>query len=184
MTDVLRLALVCLRVGTFVFGGGLVMVPLLRADVVDKYHWLTEREFVDAVALGQMTPGPLLVTATFVGYEMAGVGAALLATLCMFLPSFLMTIAVSSRLERLQDNAYVQRFLWGVRAAVVGLVVSAAVDIGRSSCSELAPALLGIGGLDLLVSGKVGSGSVVIASGLIGLAVWGGVIPHLFGGAG
>ena len=95
--DLLRLCLVCLRVGTFVFGGGLVMVPLLGADVVDKYGWLTQQEFVDAVALGQMTPGPLLVTATFVGYKVGGILAALAATVCMFLPSFVMTILASKR---------------------------------------------------------------------------------------
>lgn len=172
--DTLRLALVCLRVGALVFGGGLVMVPLLESDVVHRYGWLTEREFVDAVALGQMTPGPLLVTATFVGYKVGGPLAATLATLCMFLPSFVMTIAVSNNLARFEDSRPVQSFLWGVKAAVVGLVLAAAVSIAQSSCAALGQVLLGLVALGVLLGTKVDAGLVVVVSGLVGLALWTG----------
>ncbi len=174
MTDAIRLALVCLRVGTFVFGGGLVMIPLLQADVVEGYGWLTTQEFVDAVALGQMTPGPLLVTATFIGYKVGGILAATLATVCMFLPSFAMTIATSNRLARLQGNRFVNNFLWGVRAAVVGLVVSAAVTIGQSSCVAVGQFALGVVALVALMWKKVDAGLVVVLCGLFGLIVWSG----------
>lgn len=183
MTEALRLLLVCLRVGTFVFGGGLVLIPLLESDVVDANHWLTKQEFVDAVALGQMTPGPLLVTATFIGYKVAldtgwGVAGAVmlgtLATICIFLPSFIMTILASKRLGRIRDNPGVKRFLWGVRAAVVGLVVGAAISIAQSSCASWQTASVGLGALLVLLVTKVDAGLVVIASGLVGLALLSG----------
>lgn len=173
--EVLRLCLVCLRVGALVFGGGLVMVPLLHADVVEKYHWLTEREFVDAVALGQMTPGPVLVTATFVGYKVGGVLAALAATVCMFLPSFLMTLLAANRLQRLQQNRYVKHFLWGVRAAVIGLIVAAAVQIAQTSCMAVGPAVLGVMALTALTWKRLDPGLVVLAGGAVGLVLWSGV---------
>jgi chromate transporter len=131
--DTLRLALVCLKVGTFVFGGGMSMIPLMEQDVVTRYGWLTEREFWDAVALGQMTPGPLLVSATFIGYKIGGPLTATVATFCIFLPSCLMTILIARQLTRLKDNVYVQGFLRGVTPAVVGLLLSFGVKVGRSA---------------------------------------------------
>ena len=173
MMETLRLALVCLRVGTFVFGGGLVMIPLLEADVVGRYGWLTQQEFVDAVALGQMTPGPLLVSATFVGYKVSGLVGAFIATICMFLPSFAMTVAASNNLARLQGNRQVKSFLWGVRAAVTGLVIAAAVSIGRSTCTERGTILLGLAALGILLFWKkLDAGLLVVLCGLTGLALW------------
>ncbi|NSW57264.1 MAG: chromate transporter [Armatimonadetes bacterium] len=174
MNEVFQLCLVCLRVGALVFGGGLVMIPLMQADVVDRYHWLTQQEFVDAVALGQMTPGPVLVTASFVGYKVGGVVAAALATICIFLPSFVMTVLASNRLSRLQGNKRVMAFVKGVRPGVVGLIVAAAVPIARNSCGTLPQALLAVLALGALLWKRVDAGIVVVACGLIGLAVWSG----------
>ncbi len=174
MSEVLQLCLVCLRVGALVFGGGLVMIQLMQADVVDRHQWLTQQEFVDAVALGQMTPGPVLVTASFVGYKVGGPVAAALATICMFLPSFVMTVLASDRLSRLQGDKRVIAFLKGVRPAVVGLIVAAAVPIARGSCGTLAQALLAALALGALLWKRVDAGIVVVACGLIGLALWSG----------
>ena len=170
--DTLQLSLVCLRVGTFVFGGGFVMVPLLQADVVDRYHWLTRQEFIDAVALGQMTPGPLLVTATFIGYKLSGVIGATLATVAMFLPSFVMTIAAAGSLQRLKGNRYVEDFLWGVRAAVIGLIFAAALPLAQTGFAQPLQGLLGVAALLLLLTRRVEAGLVVVGCGLLGLAMW------------
>src|SRR5689334_20224502 len=123
----LTLAAICLRMGSVTFGGGLVMVPLMESEVVNNHHWLTHQEFADATALGQITPGPVLITATFVGYRVAGTLGALVATISIFLPAFLMTIAAASSLRRFRDNAQVQAFLRGIAPAVVGLL-----EIGRA----------------------------------------------------
>ena len=121
-----------LRIGSVTFGGGLVMVPLIESEVVNNHHWLTHQEFADAFALGQITPGPVLITATFVGYRVAGTLGALVATISIFLPAFLMTIAAGSSLRRFRSNKQVQAFLRGIAPAVVGLLVAAALSIGRA----------------------------------------------------
>ncbi|HEX8181651.1 MAG TPA: chromate transporter [Pyrinomonadaceae bacterium] len=126
------LAAIFLRIGAVTFGGGFVMVPLIKAEVVENHHWLTTQEFADATALGQITPGPVLITATFIGYRVAGTLGALVATISVFLPAFVMTIAAGSYLRRFRANRQVQAFLRGVTPAVVGLLVAAAWSIGRA----------------------------------------------------
>ena len=128
----LTLAAIFLRMGSVTFGGGLVMIPLIESEVVNTHHWLTHQEFADATALGQITPGPVLITATFIGYRVAGTLGALVATISVFLPAFLMTIAAASSLRRFRDNEQVQAFLRGIAPAVVGLLVAAALSIGRA----------------------------------------------------
>jgi chromate transporter len=108
------------------------MVPLIEAEVVRTNHWLTHQEFADATALGQLTPGPVLITATFIGYRVAGTLGALIATIAVFLPAFVMTIAAGSSLRRFRANRQVQAFLRGVTPAVVGLLIAAAWSIGRA----------------------------------------------------
>lgn len=167
-----QLALVCLRVGTFVFGGGFVLVPLLQADVVDHYHWLTRQEFMDAVALGQMTPGPLLVTASFIGYKISGVFGAVVGTVSMFLPSFVMTVAAANRLSKLKENPQVTSFLWGVRAAVVGLIFASAIPLAKTGLADPRQGFLAVAALALLLTKRVEAGLVVILCGLLGLAMY------------
>ena len=108
------------------------MVPLIESEVVNNHQWLTHQEFADAFALGQLTPGPVLITATFVGYRVAGTLGALVATISIFLPAFLMTIAAASSLRRFRSNEQVQSFLRGIAPAVIGLLVAAALSIGRA----------------------------------------------------
>lgn len=128
----LALSTVFLRMGAVTFGGGFVMVPLIENEVVRTNHWLTKQEFADATALGQLTPGPVLITATFIGYRVAGTLGALVATIAVFLPAFLMTIAAGSSLRRFRSNRQVQAFLRGVTPAVVGLLLAAAWGVGRA----------------------------------------------------
>lgn len=128
----LALSTVFLRMGAVTFGGGFVMVPLIENEVVRTNHWLTQQEFADATALGQLTPGPVLITATFIGYRVAGTLGAVVATISVFLPAFMMTIAAGSSLRRFRSNRQVQAFLRGVTPAVVGLLVAAAWGVGRA----------------------------------------------------
>jgi len=128
----LTIASIFLRIGAVTFGGGYVMVPLIEAEVVHARGWLTHREFVEAFALGQVTPGPVLVTATFIGYRVAGTLGALVATVSIFLPSLVLTVVAGSSLRRFRANRQVQAFLRGVTPAVVGLLVAAAWGAGRA----------------------------------------------------
>jgi len=133
----LSLAFIFLRIGAVTFGGGFVMIPQIEAEVVSSHHWLTHQEFADATALGQITPGPVLIMATFVGYRVAGTLGALLATICVFLPSFLMTIAAGSSFRRFRANRQMQAFLRGVAPAVTGLLLAATWSIGRSGIHSI-----------------------------------------------
>jgi chromate transporter len=132
LASLIALSMIFLRIGAVTFGGGFVMIPLIEAEVVNAHHWLTHQEFADATALGQITPGPVLITATFIGYRAANTLGAIVATVTVFLPAFLMTIAAGSSLRRFRANRQVQAFLRGVTPAVVGLLVAAAWSIGRA----------------------------------------------------
>ncbi len=133
----LSLAFIFLRIGAVTFGGGFVMIPEIEAEVVNSHHWLTHQEFADATALGQITPGPVLIMATFVGYRVAGTIGALLSTIGVFLPSFLMTIAAGTSFRRFRSNRQMQAFLRGVAPAVAGLLVAAAWSVGRSGIHSM-----------------------------------------------
>jgi chromate transporter len=172
----LVLSSVFLRMGAVTFGGGFVMIPLMEAEVVNARHWLTHQEFADATALGQITPGPVLITATFVGYRVAGTLGALVATVSVFLPSFLMTIAAGSSLRRFRSNEAVQSFLMGVTPAVVGLLVAAALSMGRAGIhSWIGLTLTGIC-IFVLVRFKPNAFWLILGAGvaryLIGLVLW------------
>ena len=128
----LSVSFIFLRIGAVTFGGGYVMIPEIENEVVNSHHWLNHQEFADATALGQITPGPVLIMATFVGYRVAGTPGALLSTLCVFLPSFLMTIAAGSSFRRFRSNRQTQAFLRGVAPAVTGLLAAASWSVARA----------------------------------------------------
>ncbi|NJL46688.1 MAG: chromate efflux transporter [Leptolyngbyaceae cyanobacterium SM2_5_2] len=122
-----------LQVGAFIFGGGLVIIPLLETAVVDDFQWMTRSEFIDGVALGEITPGPVVITATFVGYKVAGALGALVATVAIFTPSFLFIMLASPFLLRLRQSPWVRSFLKGVLPAVLGAIVAAAIPLAQAA---------------------------------------------------
>lgn len=130
-----KLVVMFIRIGSVTFGGGFVMIPQIEADVVDVNNWLTREEFADGMAFGQITPGPVMITATFIGYKVAGLIGALAATIAAFLPSFVMTIVAGTSLNRFRTNHLMQSFLSGVAPAVVGMLAAAGVSLARSSLS-------------------------------------------------
>lgn len=169
----LALSTVFLRTGTVTFGGGFVMIPLIESEIVNSRHWVTHQEFADATALGQITPGPVLISATFIGYQVAGTLGALVATVSIFLPSFLMTIAAGSSLRRFRNNELVQSFLRGVAPAVVGLLLAAALSIGRAGIHTWAGLSIALVAVFVLIRFRPNVVWVIIGAGvarfLIGL---------------
>jgi chromate transporter len=119
-----------LKIGSVAFGNGATIMPLIQADAVTHYHWLTQRQFADGIALGQITPGPFLITAAFVGYKLGGVWLALLATFAIFAPSFAMTLAFTEVFEHLHTLAWVRGALAGILAAFVGLLAVVTLQLG------------------------------------------------------
>jgi len=163
----LTLSAIFLRMGSVTFGGGLVMLPLIESEVVNTHHWLTHQEFADATALGQITPGPVLITATFVGYRVAGTVGALVATITIFLPAFLMTIAAASSLRRFRDNEQVQSFLRGVAPAVVGLLVAAGLSVGRAGIHSWVGLVIMVAAMFTLIRFRPNPFWVILGAGLL-----------------
>lgn len=172
----IALSTVFLRMGAVTFGGGFVMIPLIESEVVNSNHWLTHQEFADATALGQITPGPVLITATFIGYKVAGTLGALVATVSIFLPSFLLTIVAGSSLRRFRTNEVVQSFLRGVTPAVVGLLVAAALSIGRAGIHTWVGMAIAVTAVFVLIRYRPNAFWVILGAGvirfLIGLILW------------
>jgi chromate transporter len=171
MIQVWQLITIFLRVGSVTFGGGFVMIPQIETDVVDVNRWMSHQTFADGMAFGQITPGPVLITATFVGYKVAGVIGALAATVAAFLPSFLMTVVAGASLDRFRTNFQVQSFLSGVAPAVVGMLAAAGVSLARSGLSADNPVGYGVATLACLLMLRAKLNPVVIIFGC-GLLQW------------
>ncbi|MBT9315331.1 chromate efflux transporter [Leptothoe spongobia] len=125
-----------LKVGTLIFGGGLVIIPLLEFEVVERLGWLTTTDFINGVAIGQLSPGPVVLTAAFVGYKMAGFGGAFISAVGIFMPSFLFIMLAAPLLLRLRNNPWVQAFLKGIKPAVVGTIMAAAIPLGKTAFGQ------------------------------------------------
>jgi chromate transporter len=125
----LPLTLFFLKVGSLIFGGGLVIIPLLEFEVVEKLQWLTRDEFINGVAIGQISPGPVVLTAAFIGYKVAGCLGALLATIGIFTPSFIFIFLAAPLLEKIRKNELLKGFLKGVTPAVVGAIAAVSLPI-------------------------------------------------------
>ena len=129
-------AITFLKTGMVFFGGGFVLVPVLHDRLVTGLHWLSPREFLDGVAISNLTPGPIAVLATFAGFRVAGVAGALVATAALLAPAMGLMLLLSAQYERYRDEPRVQQFLAGVNPAVTGLIVSAAVLLGGSAITS------------------------------------------------
>lgn len=134
-----------LKFGAVTFGSGYVLLAFLRSDLVVTLHWLTDQQLLDAIAIGQATPGPVFATATFIGYLVAGVPGAILATVAIFLPGFLLVPFLDRLVVAVERRHRAQAFLDGVNAAVLGLIVAVALELGRASLVDVPTAALAAG---------------------------------------
>jgi chromate transporter len=167
----LKLFLVFLKIGAIVFGSGYVLLAFLRADLVDGTHWLTEPQLIDAVAVGQFTPGPVFTTATFIGYIVAGVPGALVATIGIFLPSFLLVAVSGPLIPRMRRSRIAGAFLDGVNVAALALMAVVAVQLGRAAIVDAPTALLALVSAATLFRWRVNSAWLVFGGGLLGAVV-------------
>ena len=160
--------------GLFVFGSGLAIVPFLYGGVVQRFHWLTERQFIDAVAVSMITPGPVVITVAFIGYLVAGLPGATLAAIGVFLPVYLVVVLVAPHFHRVATNRQVKAFVDGVTAAATGAIAGAAVILGRRSLLDLPTVLIALVTLTLLlVPKKIPEPVLIVAAGLVGLVLQG-----------
>lgn len=166
-----------LKTGSFIFGGGLVIIPLLEFEVVDQLHWLTREEFINGVAIGQLSPGPVVLASAFVGYKVAGVLGALVSAIAIFLPSFGFIMLASPVLLRLRKNLWVKGFLKGITPAVLGAIAAAAIPLAQSAIRQdslilsIGAAVIGLLALAALLTVKTPTWQLVLIGAGLGLGL-------------
>jgi len=164
------MTLVFLKIGAVLYGSGYVLLAFLRADFVERLGWLTDRQLLDAVAVGQVTPGPVFTTATFIGFLLAGWTGAVLATVAIFLPSFVFVAASRPLLPRLRGSRRAAAFLDGVNVAALGLMAAVTWQLGRAAVVDPLTAALALAAAVLLMRTRVNSIWLLAAGGALGLA--------------
>lgn len=164
------LFLVFLKIGSVLYGSGYVLLAFLRGDFVERLGWLTDRQLLDAVAIGQFTPGPVLTTATFVGYLVGGGPGAILATLGIFLPSFVFVAVSQPLLPRIRASRWTAAILDGVNVAALGLMAGVAWELGRAAIVDAVTAVLAVASAVLLIRFKTSSVWLILGGGAVGIA--------------
>jgi chromate transporter len=167
-----KLLLFFLKAGALTFGSGLVIVPFLQQGVVQQYGWLNERDFLVAVAVGMISPGPVVITATFVGYLVAGFSGSLAATIGIFLPSFVLVLVAAPLLARHRSNRNVQGFVKGAYAAAIGTILGACVLLGRIAIGDWLTILIGLTALAALFRWKVSNPLLMAVTALVGVVAF------------
>ena len=158
-----------LKIGSVLYGGGYVLLAFVQQEFVDRTHWLTSQQLLDAVAIGQFTPGPILTTATFIGYVVAGNAGAIAATIGIFLPAFVLVPAINPFVTNLRKSPWAAGFLDGVNAASIGLMAAVAWELGRGTLIDIWSILVAIASLIILLKfPKINSVWLVIAGAAIG----------------
>jgi chromate transporter len=158
--------------GAFVFGSGLAIVPFLHAGVVTKYHWLTDQQFLDAVAVAMITPGPVVITVAFIGYLVAGPVGACVAALATFVPCYLFTVIPAPYFRRFAKNASLKAFVDGVTAAATGAIAGAGFVLGRRALIDAPTVLIALVTLGLLIKvKKLNEPLLIVGAGVLGLAI-------------
>jgi chromate transporter len=174
LTDTLwQLALYFGQAGAIVFGSGLAIVPFLHGGVVERYHWLTERQFLDAVAVAMITPGPVVITVAFIGYLVAGFAGAVVASIAVFLPCYLFVVIPAPHYHRIAGNRSLRVFIDGVTAAAIGAIAGAVIVLGRRAIVDIPSIAICVVALLLLRWKRMPEAVIVIAGGAVGLLLGG-----------
>jgi chromate transporter len=168
----LDLGLFFVIAGAFTFGSGLAIVPFLHEGVVLQHHWLNERQFLDAVAVGIITPGPVVITAAFVGYLVAGFWGSLVAALGVFLPVYLFVLFIGRYIVRYRDHPALKGFVKGATAAASGAIAGAAVILGQNSIYDIPTIIIGVVSLLILLRFKIPEPLVVAGAAVAGVVLY------------
>ncbi len=163
------LFLTFLKIGAVLYGSGYVLLAFLRADFVLRFHWLTDQQLIDAIAIGQLTPGPVSTTATFIGYILGGIPGALLATLGIFLPSFIFVGLSNPLIPLVRSSAWISGLLDGVNVTSLGLMAAVTIQLGRASLVDPLTVLTGLIAFGLLARYKVNSTWLILGGAVIGI---------------
>ena len=169
-STLMKIAIFFTKAGAFVFGSGLAIIPFLHSSVVNDFHWLDEKQFLDAVAVAMITPGPVVITVGFIGYLVAGFPGACVAALATFLPCYLITLLAAPYFNRISKNISIKAFVDGITAAVIGALVGAVVIIGIRSIVDFPTAIIAFASAILLIFFKnIKEPHIILTAAIIGL---------------
>jgi chromate transporter len=160
------------KAGAFVFGSGLAIIPFLQQGVVEQFGWLTEHQFLDAVAVAMITPGPVVITVAFIGFLVAGFAGAVMASIGIFLPVYLFTIIPAPWFKRHRDNAQLKAFVDGATAAATGAITGAVLVLAARAIVDLPTAIIAVVSFAILWRFKISEPIMVTISGIVGLILW------------
>lgn len=162
-----KIFLIFLKIGSVLYGSGYVLLAFLESEFVNKYHIITNQQLLDAVAVGQFTPGPVFTTATFIGYQINGLGGAFAATTGIFLPSFLLVLILKPIFNKLIKSEIIKRILEGINTASLGLMSVVSFKLGLSSLTDVFSVTLAIISITLLFKTKINSAWLILTGGII-----------------
>jgi chromate transporter len=167
--NLVHLGLFFFKVGAFTIGGGLTMIAFIQEQVVGQFGWLTAREFVDGMALGQLTPGPVLMIAAYVGYKLAGIGGAVVAATAAFLPSFVIMLAILPALDRVRQLAWIRAMMRGMAPAVIGVLAVSLVRLSPAAVPDPVALLILVGTVAATLFLRTGALKLMIGGAALGV---------------
>jgi chromate transporter len=157
------------KIGALTFGGGLTIIAMIQEQAVDQYHWLTHQEFIDGLALGQFTPGPMIIVAAYVGYKVAGLGGAVLAAAAIFLPSFVITLPILPVYERVRKLVWATAAMKGIGPAVIGILAVKLVQMAPHALPDSAAVAILIATVIVLLMSRIGVVKTMVAGSVLGV---------------
>ncbi|MBZ9688840.1 chromate transporter [Clostridium estertheticum] len=177
MSNLIQIFLSFLKIGAFSFGGGYAMLPLIQREIVNSHNWITYKEFIDIIGISQMTPGPIAInSATFVGFKVSGILGSIAATLGVVSFSFLLVSIANHYIVKFKESYIMKAALAGMRPALIGLIVSVFLSLGKESYKDIKSVIIGFIILGLLLTNKIHPILIIIISGVLGIGFY-GLIP-------
>ena len=174
MSDIVKIFFSFLKIGAFSFGGGYAMLPLIEREIVSNNNWITFKEFIDIIGISQMTPGPIAInSATFVGFKISGISGAIAGTLGVISFSFILVSIANHYILKFKESYIMKAALAGMRPALIGLIISVFLSMGRESYKDIKSVVIGLIILGLLLTNKLHPILVIIISGVLGIIFYG-----------
>ena len=167
----LDIALVFMKAGALTYGSGFVIIGVLRQDVVENFHWLTAKEFIDGIAFGQITPGPVVITSTFIGYMVSGIPGSVVATVSVFLPTFIIVLILAQVIEKVKDNFYLKAAIKGANAAAIGAIITTAYFLSKDALIDYWTYGMFLAGIGILFYTKLKPYYLIIISAAAGIVI-------------
>ncbi|WFA08679.1 chromate transporter [Tissierella sp. Yu-01] len=173
MSLLFDLFLTFFKIGAFSFGGGYAMLPLIEEEIIEVHNWITHTEFIDIIAISEMTPGPIAVnSATFLGYKVAGISGSVIATLGVILPSFIVMSIIFHFVYKFKNSPYIDWIFKGIRPVVLGLIASAAVSVAKSTFIDIKSVIIAIFLFYIVTFKKFNPILAIVVAGVLGVVLY------------